>query len=471
MNRRFLLAACTSLVALPAFATETEVPVAARKEIEITVYESNLALIKDRRTVKLPATTGDLAFVGVSNQLQPETALFRVLQGPALDVAEQRFDFDVVSPQKLLERSVGREVSIVRTHPQTGKDTIERARVLSVREGLVLEIGGKIYTEPDGRIVYDAMPADLRATPTLVLGVSGKAGDESLTELSYLTGGMGWHADYVAEYDADAGRLDLTGWATVENTAGVDFKGVALKLVSGQVNRTPPPPRPMMMERAQMAAKAADMGGGFAPQSLSGYYLYDMGPSVDLGANETKQLSLLGGSGIPAKQEFTVRGEPHFAITQMPQRPPVTQAETTVMFKNDTAAKLGLPLPAGVVRMYGQDANGAPQFLGEDRIPHTPEGNEVRLTMGRDFDITAERDQTSFVRASDNVTLAVWKITVKNAKAKPATVRVVEPMNGDWEISKESSPHETKNTSEAAWTINVPAKGQATVEYTVRSRF
>lgn len=471
MNRRSLLAASCCLFALPGFAAETEIPVAARKDIEITVYESNLALIKDRRTVKLPAAAADLAFTGVSGQMQPETALFRALNGPGFDVAEQVFDFDVVSPQKLLEGSVGKEVTVVTTNPSNGKETAVRGKILAVREGLVMEIGGKIYTEAPGRIVYDALPPDVRATPTLVLKVAGKAGDESLTELSYLTGGLGWHADYVAEYDADAGRLDLNGWATVVNTAGVDFKNVALKVVSGQVNRTALPRPEMMMKQSRAADMAMAAPPGFSPQSLSGYYLYDLGPMNDLGANETKQLSLLSGRGIAVKREYVVRGELQYATNQFPGKPPITQAETSISFKNDSAAKMGLPLPAGVVRIYGQDASGAPQFLGEDRLEHTPEGRDVHLTLGRDFDIGAEREQVTFVRATENMTLSTWRITIKNAKAKPAAVRIIEPMSGDWEITKESAPHEKSNNAAAEWTVTVPAKGQAVVEYNVRTRF
>ncbi len=468
LNRPIAAALVIGALTLPA-AAEIEIPVTARKAIELTIYENNLALIKDRRVVTLPEAAAAIAFSGVSRELQPESALFRVLDGPAIDVAEQVFDFDLISPQKLLDRSLGREVSVVTVNPANGQETTKRARVLSVEGGLVLDIGGKIHTEAPGRIVFDSLPDDLRTTPTLVLTVNGTAGKESLAELSYLSSGLGWHADYVAEYDAEAGRLDLTGWATIINTAGVDFKAATLKLVSGEVNRVTPP-QPKMMERVAMAA-ADGLAPGVGRQALGGYHFYDFGPSVDLGANESKQLSLLSGRGITVKREFVIRGEPYFAVNQVPSRPPVTEAETSITFKNDAAAKLGLPLPAGIVRVYGQDSSGAPQYIGEDRIAHTPDGREVRLTLGREFDVTAEREQTNFVRASDNMTLAIWRVVVKNAKPKPASVRVIEPMSGDWEITKSTSPHVKSNSGAAEWVLDVPAKGEATLEYTVRTRF
>lgn len=457
------------LASTSVLADELAIPTSARKDIELTVYENDLALIKDRRAVTLPAADAAIAFEGVSRNMQAETALLRVLEGPEIDVAEQVFDFDLVSPQKLLERSLGKEVTVVSINPATGKETAERARVLAVEGGLVLNIGGKIHTEAPGRIVFDTMPPGLRASPTLVLTVNGTVGKESQAELSYLSGGLGWHADYVAEYDADAGRLDLNAWATIVNTAGVDFEKATIKLASATINRAAPP-QPKMMERVAMAAAAPGYADGVSEQALGGFHLYDFGPKVDLGANETKQLALLSGRGIAVKREYIVRGEPYYSINQLPVSPPESEAESSISFKNDVAAKLGLPLPAGVVRVYGQDASGAPQFLGEDNIPHTAEGREVRLTLGREFDVTSIREQTNFIRASDNMTLVSWRITVKNAKAKATPVRVIEPMSGDWEIAKASTQH-AKVSGAAEWTLDVPAKGQATLEYTVRTRF
>lgn len=460
-----------TVLAAAAAAAETAVPPAARTAVELTIYEQDLALIKDRRTLTLPADSADLAFTGVSGQMQAETALLRVVSGAALTVAEQAFDFDVISPDKLLRRSVGGEVTVISTNPATGRDTVERAKVISVENGLVLEIAGKIHTEAPGRIVFDALPDDLRTSPTLVVAVTGTAGAESQVELSYLSGGLSWRADYVADYDADARRLDLTGWATVMNTAGVDFTGARLKLVSGQVNRAAGPREPKVMMRAMEMAAAAPMADGVAPQELGAFHLYDFAPAVDLAANQTKQLALMEASGISVSQEYVVRGQPNFYFGQMQGPPQPTNAETVIAFKNAAAAKLGLPLPAGVVRVYGADASGAAQFLGEDRIGHVPEGGEVRITLGRDFDITAERQQMSFVRAAENLALSVWRIALRNAKDAAVTVRVAEPLQGDWEILKETQAHTKTDANTAEWLIEVPAKGEAVLEYNVRTRF
>jgi len=470
--RASLLAFALSLSAA-SYAQDTLVPLQARKALELTVYESGLSLVKDQREFTLPRTPTTLVFQGVSAQLQADSVLFRTLTGDPLKIVEQSFDFDVLSQQALLQRAVGKEVEVHITNPATGRDTVERAKVLAVDQGLVLEIGGKIHTQVPGRIVFDNELGSLRTTPTLLITAEGKAGAALRTELGYLTTGLGWRTNYVAEYDADARRLDLSAWATITNSSGTDFKDAKIKLVSGQINRVQSAPQPMMFKsrRAnapEMAMAAAAPAADVVQQDFGGYHLYDIDKPVSIENNRTKQLSLLTGANIAAKQEYTVRGEPYYFQQQMPERPPVTQAESSITLKNDKASGLGLPLPAGVMRVYGQDETGAPQLLGEVPVAHTAEGGELRLAVGRDFDLTAEREQKSYVRASDRLTLVTWRVTLKNAKAKPAPVRVIEPIFGSFEISKESHPRDKTNAQGAEWLITVPAKGQTVLEYSAK---
>jgi hypothetical protein len=462
--------AALALVLVPAAlaAAEVTVPPAARTALELTLYEGDLALVKDQRTLHLSAAQATLAFAGVSPQMQPDSVLLRVLGGDKLQLVEQAFDFDVLSPQALLQRSLGREVGVHTFNPATGKDVVERAKVLAVDQGLVLDIGGKIHTQVPGRIVFDGLPAGLRAAPTLLMTVKGPAAKDLRAELSYLTGGLSWRTTYVADFDADAGRLDLTAWAAVTNAAGVDFADARVKLVSGSLNRVAPAPAFKAARAQAEAMMAAAPAAGVAPHSLGGYHVYDLGQPLTLANNRSRQIALLSGTGLTAKQEHVVRGEDYFYRQQMPERPPVVQAETAITLKNDTAAGLGLPLPAGSVRIYGQDEAGAPQFLGESMIAHTPEGGEVRLVVGRDVDLTAEREQKSFVRAAERIFLVTWRIVVRNAKAKAAAVKVVEPLFGAWEITRETQPRDRANAQMAQWTLNVPAKGQAVLEYTAR---
>ena len=457
-------------------AAEINVP-AAPGGADVTVYNNDLALVRERRTFRLPAASAQLAFTGVSGHLQPETALLDVTKGEPVKVIEQAFSFGLITPENLLAQSVGQEVSVLSTNPATGKDSMVRARVLGAANGPVLDIGGKIHTTVPGRIVFDALPPGLRATPTLVMNVTGGAGKDADAELSYLTGGLSWHADYVVQYDPDAARMDLTAWATVTNTAGVDFKDAKVRLVAGDVNRAAPPqPRAMRamraMEAKTMAAAAPAMADGVTEQSVDAIHIYAMGKPVTLANQESKQLALFSAQGIAARREIVVRNEqPYLYASALRGQAPETRANAEMVFKNDAAAKLGVPLPAGTMRVYGADEQGNALFIGEASVDHTAVGSEVRVRLGHDFDVPVTREQTAFARASDTITVSGWKITVKNAKAKPIKVRLLEPMPESWEISRESQPHKASNAGVVEWNLDVPAKGQTVLEYTVKSMF
>ena len=412
--------------------------------------------------------------MGVSRSMQPETALLEVVKGDPIKITEQNFYFNVLNPEELLQRSVGKDVTVVLPNAM-GVGTPTRARVLSA-DGPVYEIDGKIHTGLAGRIIFDTLPSGLRAAPTLVLNVAGGANKEADAEFSYLTSGLAWHADYVMNYDADAGRMDLTGWATVINTTGVDFNDARLKLVAGDIARVYAP-REFMAKasRAPMAMAApppAPMADGVSEGELEGSHIYTIAKATTLVDKATKQLSLLGAQSVPVTRELIVRNaQPYLYSNASPRQIQDSKAAIEISFKNEGDAKLGVALPAGVVRVYGQDDKGAAQFIGESRIDHKPVGSEVRVPLGRDFDVSMTREQTNFVRASDTITVSAWKLTVKNAKAKPVKVRIVEPMPDSWEITKESAPHKRGTGPTSEWLLDVPAKGQTVLEYNVKSVF
>ena len=474
MRQLLLSTIALTFAALPALAAEVSVS-AATGGADVTVYNSDIAMVRERRSFRLPSSPAQLAFAGVSRSMQPETALLEVTKGDPIKVTEQAFSFGVISPQSLLQQSVGQEVTVISTNTATGKDLAQRARVLSVEQGVVLDIGGKIHTSVPGRIVYDSLPAGLRATPTLVMSVTGPANKDTDAEFSYLTSGLTWRADYVMQYDPDASRMDLAAWATITNTTGVDFKDAKVKLVAGDVNRVarpepPTPPRPMMMRDQEMAMSAKTMADDVGTQTLDANHMYTIARPVTLADKESRQLALLTGQGIAVRRELIVRNEqPYIYHSAMQGQPQETRAEAELIFKNDAAAKLGTALPAGTVRVYGPDDQGAPQFLGEANIDHVASGSEVRVKLGREFDVPVTREQTNFVHASDTINISVWKITVRNAKAKPIKVRGIEPMPDTWEITKESSPHKNPTSGTVEWLVDVPAKGQTVLEYNVKS--
>lgn len=461
------------LASIPADArpADLEVPAPAGGA-ELTVYLNDLAMVRERRSFRLATPFTRLTFPGVPASLQPETALFQVVKGPALRFVEQSFDFNLLTPARLLEKAVGREVTIINTSAN-GSETTSRALVLSAVDGLVVQMNGRIHANPPGRVVYDGLPPGMHATPSLTMTVAGTPGQDMDSELSYLTGGLTWRADYILQYDPEGNRMDLNAWASVTNTTNLDFRDARLKLVAGEVKREMARPMPMM--KAPMAfearAAAAPMQDGVSEESLIGNHIYTMPRPTTLAANETKQLALLAAQNVAVKRENVVRSQPVVFQQNLRERPQASAVGIELSFKNDAAAKLGVPLPAGMMRIYSVDQQGAPQFIGESRVEHAAEGTDVVLQAGRDYDLPVLREQLNFVRASDNINLSVWRITVKNTSARPQAVKVVEPIPGAWEITKESHSHTKSDAGTAQWDFLIPQQSQIVLEYTAKSTF
>jgi len=446
-----------------------------QQEVAVTVYNEDLALVKDLRLVQLEKGENLLALREVSARMRPETALLRSLTQPeGFAVVEQNFDFDLLTPQKLLEKYVGRRVQVVRSHPQTGEETVEDAVVLAANGGVVLRIGDRIETGVPGRLVYPDVPSNLRDRPTLVTELrSGTAKPQQL-ELSYLTGGLSWKADYVAELAAGDDRLDLSGWVTLTNQSGTTYQNARLQLVAGDVHRVREElrlPRTMAVEEA-MVKTAPQM----AEESLFEYHLYTLGRPTTLRENQTKQVALLSASGVAVNKEFLLRGSDYYYRSSVGELGQKLKVGVFIEFENREQAGLGLPLPKGVVRVYKKDQGGGAQFVGEDTIDHTPKNEKVRLKLGDAFDVTADKKQTDFKKLAgfaryNYVFESAYRIELKNAKKEGVTVKVVEPMPGDWEVLAESHPHAKEAAGAAVWQVPVPAEGTAVLTYRVRVRY
>lgn len=454
-------------IAAPAFAQEEKtIGLGEQTSVAVTIYNEDLALVKDRRTVSLDPGVNRLAFVDVSARIRPETALVGTAEG-RLSVLEQNFDFDLLTPEKLLEKSVGGTVRVVRTHPETGEETVEEATVLSVAGGVVLRIGDRIETAPPGRIVFAEVPPNLRARPTLVVSVENETAGDTPVELAYLTGGLSWRADYVAALSPDETTLDLNGLVTLTNTSGTSYREARLQLVAGDVNRV----REMIMYRADMAAQAeAAPAPSMTQEALFEYHLYTLDRPTTIADNQTKQVALLSGSGIPVTKEYRFVNIAN-AHDYVQAEAPRVNAAVRIAFDNSEAARLGLPLPGGTVRVYKNDSGGQALFVGEDAIQHTPKGETVRLTLGQAFDVTARARQTAFERISDRVFEAAYEVEVKNAKTEDVTVVVAETIPGEWEILSESIAHERASAFQAEWQVPVPAEGSTKLTYRVRIEY
>nr|MBP6809299.1 DUF4139 domain-containing protein [Chromatiaceae bacterium] len=443
--------------------------------VAVTIYNEDLALVKDRRRLELPVGGLDLAFRDVSARMQPETALLRGLtEGANLQVIEQNFDFDLLTPGKLLEKYVGRPVGVIKVHPTTGEETEEEALVLSAAEGTVLRMGDRIETGQPGRIVFREVPPTLRDRPTLVMKLdNGLAGPQEL-ELSYLTAGLSWKADYVGELAADDSRLDLTGWVTLNNTSGTAYRDAQLQLVAGDVNRVRDQPSPVMhKEGMRMMAAAAPM---MEEEALFEYHLYSLARPTTIADNQSKQVALLAAQGIPARKELIFKGNDYYYRAQQGEIGVKLKASVFLDIDNREEANLGMPLPKGVIRIYKQDARGQAQFVGEDRIDHTPKNETLRLKLGEAFDVTADKTQTDFVKLSGTGPWqyqfeTAYRLRLRNAKPEPVTVKVREPIPGDWKILESSHPQEKVSANLPEWVIEIPAEGETVLTYRVRVRF
>ena len=448
-------------------ATDLASTAADREAVAVTVYNDDLALVKERRKLELPAGLTRLSLREVAAQMRPETALLRAVSGQPVHLVEQNFDFDLLTPQKLLEKYVGRQVTVIRSHPTTDAERRETATVLAAGQGTVLRFADRIETGVPGRLAFDSVPANLRDRPTLSVLLEAAGGRQSL-ELSYLTSGLAWKADYVANLSADGRSLDLNGWVTLTNRSGAGFDDATLQLVAGTVNRVRQPDMRVMAMAAPAAARAKVAEA--TQEALMDYHLYSFERPTSIADNQTKQLALLSASGVPVRREYLLAGNEYYYRDRYGQIGQKFKPAVFLEFDNK-GGQLGKPLPAGIVRVYARDSKGAAQFVGEDRIEHTAKNEKLKLRLGEAFDITAERKQTSYKRLADNLTESSWRIELRNAKDEAVTVRVQEPMPGDWEMVQESLKHSKDSARVASWNVVVPAGDKAVLDYTVRVKW
>lgn len=440
-----------------------------QKSVAVTIYNNNLALIKDKRELNLRKGIQALAFREVSAQIRPETALLKSNKGN-LQTIEQNFDFDLLSPQKLLDKYVGKTVSYVTTNPSTGTTKTEKATVLANNNGVILKIGNRIEANPAGQMVYDNIPDNLRDRPTLVTTVnSGQAGKQNL-ELSYLTSGLSWKADYVAELNATEDEIDLSGWVTLNNQSGTTYQHAQLQLVAGDVNQVTPTRQVRKNRAVQMDVMMAEAAPVMQEESLLDYHLYTLDKNTTIKENQTKQVALLSAQHIPVKKTLELVGSQHYYYNQYSDLGNKLKANIYLSFDNKKTSQLGLPLPKGILRTYKKDNRGSVQFIGEDNIDHTAKNDTVRLNLGQSFDVTANKTQTDFklkpsTERNKKFYESAYEIVINNGKSEPATVNIIEPMPGDWEILKQSHKGTKRNAHQHSWVITVPAEGKTTLTY------
>lgn len=476
---RFLMIAVFCLMSLSTALAQTleqSTTAADRQSVNITVYNSNLGLVRETRKLSLPAGRIALRFADVTAQIRPETVHLASLTAPAsLRILEQNYQYDLLNPAKLLDKFVGRQITLVLRHYQNNTESFEpvQATLLSNNNGQVWRINGQIVINPSNiaEMRFPDLPRNLVATPTLVWDVENRESGAQTIEASYLTAGMNWRADYVLLVNADDTKGDLQGWVTLTNSSGATFEDARLQLVAGDVNR-------VTEERTYAVAGVMAKNGRvadeaqFQEQGFFEYHLYTLQRPATIRDNETKQVSLLEAVGFDVKKEFVLNGQ-HYYYTgyNNPGQPIKEKVGVYMQFRNSQQNKLGMPLPAGTVRLYKKDDKGNQQFIGEDHIDHTPKDEDIRVKVGDAFDIVAERKETDYKMIARNVYEYAYEIKIRNHKDTPVNVIVNEPIGGDWEMV--SSTFEAKKTAAFAAQFNVPVAkdGEATLSYRVRVRY
>src|SRR5437867_3123481 len=448
-----------------------------QQSLSLTIYNSNIGLVKETRKIRLSPGLSELKFMDVAAQINPATVHIKSIYNPnQFSVQEQNYEYDLLNPQKLLDKYVGKEVTLVRLYNEnnsTREQTI-KAKLLSSNNGQpVWQVNGEVITGmyPD-RLIFPQLPENLIAQPTLVWQIDNTVNHAQTLEASYLTSGITWKADYVLTLNADEKSADLNGWVTVDNKSGTGYKNANLQLVAGELNRVNEMADAATVSLAKAARAEVARESKFAEESFFEYHLYTLDRKTTLKENQTKQISLLSGTGASIKKEYVINGKNfYYHNYQSSGTPFKDEIQTFLELKNSKENNLGIPLPKGVLRVYKADSRGGQQLIGEDQMNHTPKDENIRVKLGTAFDIVAERNQTDYERVSDRVVEMAFNVTIRNHKDQPVVVALNEPIGGDWRILQSSHNYEKTAAFAAKFTVPVAKDGESKLNYRVRVKY
>ncbi len=435
--------------------------------MRVTVYNNNLGLIKDTRNVQLAKGRGELRFMDVAAQIIPETVHVKSINLPnAFSILEQNYEYDLINANKLLDKYVGRKIKLIDWNKfQDRKETVE-AVLLSNNNGQIYKIGEEIYLGHPGYKVLPRIPENLIAKPTLTWLYENASEKPHQLEVSYLTNNINWKADYIVMLNEDDSAADLSGWVTLDNKSGATYKDARLKLVAGQVNRVEPAALDgrMYAMRAEKGIRAPQ----FQEKSFFEYHIYNLQRKTTLKNKQTKQVSLLEAGGVKISKELLVYGQTGYFTRQYQANIPKQPVSVYIKFKNSKDNNLGMPLPAGIMRLYKQDEDGSQEFIGEDKVEHTPKDEEVRLKIGQAFDVVAERVQTDYRRVSTRLHESEWRISLRNHKEEAVSIGVIEPLYGNWSVISSSHRYRKIDAFTIRFDVKVLPDGEEKLTYRVQ---
>jgi len=440
-------------------------------DIAITVYNSNLGLVKDTRHIVVDKGIQELKFKDVAEKINATTVHVKSLTDPkGLTVLEQNYEYDLLSQQKLLEKYVGQEIHFVEIDRETGAKKVTRAELLSTSGGNIYRVDGKILFDVPGSIELPRIPDNLIAKPTLAWLLSAKKSGKHKVEASYLTDGINWKADYIVVLNEKDTELDLSGWVTIDNRSGATYENAALKLVAGDVQRVQPERVRREYFAAARAVKAFE-APQFEEDSFFEYHIYTLGRRTTIKNNQIKQMELLNSTDISVQKQFVYRGDRSFFTRRINDPGQGNKVGVFIHFENAKKNNLGMPLPKGIVRVYKKDKDGSLQFAGENNIDHTAKDEKIRIKVGDAFDVVAERKQTDFKSIAKRVNEVAFEIEIRNHKDEKVTVVVSEPVYGDWEVVEASHAYEKASARELLFPVEVAADDRAVVKYRVRVKY
>jgi hypothetical protein len=435
--------------------------------MRVTVYNNNLGLIKDTRNVPLAKGRGELRFMDVAAHIIPETVHAKSINLPnAFSILEQNYEYDLMDANKLLDKYVGRKIKLIDWNKFQDRKEIVEAVLLSNNKGQIYKIGEEIYLGHPGYKVLPRIPEDLIAKPTLTWLYENGSEKAHQLEVSYLTNNINWKADYIVMLNEDDSAADVSGWVTLDNKSGATYKDAQLKLVAGQVHRVEPTALDgrMYALRLEKGVRAPQ----FQEKSFFEYHIYNLQRKTTLKDKQTKQVSLLEASGVKISKELLVYGQTGYFTRQYLANIPKQPVSVYVKFKNSKDNNLGMPLPAGIMRLYKQDEDGSQEFIGEDKIEHTPKDEEVRLKIGQAFDVVAERVQTDYRRISSRLHESEWQISLRNHKEEAVSVGVIEPLYGNWSVISSSHSYQKIDAFTIRFDLKVLPDGEEKLKYRIR---
>ncbi|MCX8031233.1 MAG: hypothetical protein N3A59_06625 [Thermodesulfovibrionales bacterium] len=438
--------------------------------MEITVYNSNLGLVKDQRQIKLESGLLELQFVDVASNIIPTSVSIKSAVNPdSLKVLEQKYEYDLISPQKLLNKYVGKEVMLYSKNFFTDKEELIKAKIISNNDLPVYQIGQEITFGHPGRVIFPEIPKNLISKPTLTWLIENKLAGNHKIEVRYLTQGINWNASYVMVLNDKDDRADLSAWINIDNKSGASYKDARLKLVAGDINRADE--MQPSKDKIRSMASLEEPKTQFTEKDFFEYHIYTLDRATTLENNQIKQISLFDVRDIAIKKYYLLSGAQYYYKNKYGEIFTKRRVPVFIEITNNKASNLGVPIPKGLLRLYKYDQDGSLQLIGETLIDHTPKDEKLNIKVGEAFDIIATKKQIDWKRISDRLYEISFEISIMNYKSEDIVVTVIEPIPGEWKIIQASHDYKKKDAFTISFDIVIPQKRESKLFYLVSLKF